>query len=616
MKVANPLKRWAFFWAPWALACVSCTTAGGGGEPPEPPGVLPLSLNQVEIDSILPGTTVEVGGAGFLDGARLTGRVSGSVDGRPVELSPDVQRIDDLRVRIAFPPPVVEAAGSGQLEGVLTVEARLGEAVGSASTSLNARITPALTPVVQEVAAGVFPASPVRVQGADFIGFEEGQSLVSIRGEFVAETGEQRAIDVTELPAVPTESSGWRRDAVEFILAPETFGITPGRFEGELRVDNVGATGWRGEGTWMPVAFDLLPPFVESVTPLAASRGQKVTIRGQGFLGGDFGGLTAFRLEGTFTTPDGAQINTPAGGVVVSPTWLSGNELVFSLDPEYDFNCVSLELGALPGVLVGRATPEITFGNVVIEGAPTELTFEILPSKQVVYLDFLPAFTDSLRLFGLRNLSGLVKDRVVEVIERDYAGINVEVRLAPPDDFLEFSTVEVGGPDPNAQQLFGLDNTTGLDRCNRRLDDNLAGQNADSNGAFGGVFVESFLQLSPRVGDNPLAHPEFDVIFGPVIGSPVEAAEYPGGTRDAIIERAVRTLGNLVGNTVTHEIGHSLGLPVAPGCGQFHTAPGERQLMDCGADRPFEERAELDEASHGVWNPEDRAYLERILPLP
>jgi hypothetical protein len=37
--------------------------------------------------------------------------------------------------------------------------------------------------------------------------------------------------------------------------------------------------------------------------------------------------------------------------------------------------------------------------------------------------------------------------------------------------------------------------------------------------------------------------------------------------------------------------------------------------MDCGADRPFEERVELNATPPGAFGPDDMAYLRRILPL-
>jgi hypothetical protein len=87
------------------------------------------------------------------------------------------------------------------------------------------------------------------------------------------------------------------------------------------------------------------------------------------------------------------------------------------------------------------------------------------------------------------------------------------------------------------------------------------------------------------------------------------------GVRAEQITRAVRMLGHLIGNTLSHEIGHSLGLPMYPGCGQYHNAPGELQIMDCGRDRPFLERAGLDPRGPARWTEENRQYLERILPL-
>jgi hypothetical protein len=599
-----------------AGALLSCSEEDGTAPAPQP-FELPIELTSAEVDLIVPGTAVRVRGNGFFSDATYTGRIDGSVGGRGVDFPVAVSWLDDQTLQVLFDADAVDAAGEGQLDGQLHVTARLRDAVGEASIALDAEVSAGLVPTVELTASGVYPASPFEIRGSGFLHGDEGVTMAALVGEFVTVGGQRQPVDLQDIATDAIDPANWQRDAIQFIFEPSWVGIEPGRFEGTLQLTNLGAGGGRIEGEPVEVGFDLLQPFIEQIAPQAASRGQAINIFGQGFIGGEYGGLTSFRLEGMFATRQGLMLPTPPGGIEVSPTWLSGTELVFSLRPT-DFNretCQSPQLGGVPAVLTGTATPIITYGETVVEGDPTPLTFEVLPTRQVVHLKFLPAFTDSLRLFGLRNVSGPVKERVFEVIRRDYAGFNLVVQAQAPTDFLEYSTVEIGGPDPNDQSLFGLDNTTGLDTCNARLDDNLAGQNADSNGAFGGVFVESFLQLSPRVGDNPLADPVFDEIFDPVINQPVEGGEYPGGARDAQIERAIRTLGNLVGNTITHEIGHSLGLTRVPGCGQYHNPPGERQIMDCGADRPFSERAETEPDSHGLWLEGNRAYLERILPL-
>lgn len=598
------------------LLPAACSDPPGDSGPPAP-AVLPVTLSATDFGLILPGTAVQVSGSGFFSDATYTGAVSGTVDGRAVDFPVQVAYVDALTVRVTFDAAAVDAAGAGQLQGTLRVTVQLGEAIGEATIALEAEISLGLVPVVEITAPGVFPASPFEIRGAGFLNGDEGVTVAALQGEFIRSDGETIPVDLHDIATEAIDPANFRRDAVQFIFAPEWVGIRPGRFEGTLQLTNLASSGASTPGEPVAIGFDLLQPFIELVDPLAASRGQAIRIFGQGFIGGEWGGLTSFRLEGVLTTRGGLTVPTPPGGIEISPAWRSGTELVFSLRPtDFDRNtCQTTQFGGVPGVLEGTATPIITYGAVQVEGAPSPLRFEVLPTRQVVHLKFLPAFTDSLRLFGLRNVSGPVKDRVFEVIRRDYADFNLQVQEQTPVDFLEYSTVEIGGPDPNAQSLFGLDNTTGLDTCNARLDDNLAGQNADSNGAFGGVFVESFLQLSPRVGDNPLANPLFDEIFDPVINQPVESGEYPGGARDLEIERAIRTLGNLVGNTITHEIGHSLGLTRLPGCGQYHNPPGDRQIMDCGADRPFEERAEIVEGEHAVWIDANRMYLEQILPL-
>lgn len=603
-----------------ALATAASLTACSdpvGTEPPREPAILPMELTAVQADLILPGTAVTATGSGFFSDAQYTGAISGTVAGRPVDFPVAVSYLDDLTLQVVFDAAAVEAAGQGQLEGELTVTMQLGEAAGEGRVGVTGEISLGLVPVIELTAPGVFPASPFEMRGSGFLDGDEGVTLAALQGEFTVDGGQTMPVDLRDIATQPIDAANFRRDAIAFIFEPDWVGVRPGRFEGTLQLTNVLSDGAETPGEAVEITFDLLQPFIQTINPLAASRGQAIRIVGQGFVGGEFGGLTSFRLEGVLATRDGVMVPTPPGGIEISPSWRSGTELIFSLRPtDFDRNtCQTTEFGGVPGVLEGTATPIITYGDVQVEGPPSPLTFEVLPTRQMVHLKFLPAFTDSLRLFGLRNVSGPVKARVLEVIRRDYADFNLQVQEEAPVDFLEYSTVEIGGPDPNDQSLFGLDNTTGLDTCNARLDDNLAGQNADSNGAFGGVFVESFLQLSPRVGDNPLANPIFDEIFDPVINRPVESGEYPGGARDAEIERAIRTLGNLVGNTITHEIGHSLGLTRVPGCGQYHNPPGDRQIMDCGADRPFEERAEVIEGEHAVWLEGNRAYLEKILPL-
>jgi len=158
---------------------------------------------------------------------------------------------------------------------------------------------------------------------------------------------------------------------------------------------------------------------------------------------------------------------------------------------------------------------------------------------------------------------------------------------------------------------------------NLRFDDVVGGFNADTrasnSAAYGGVFVAEFLNISPTFSNNPLASPRFDEIFVFVVtglgGTPANPGESGDGSwRGQGITEAVRVLGNLIGNTVTHEVGHTLGLTAIDG--HFHNIgdnPG--WIMDAGGSRPFEERAELDGFPTAQFSPFNRTYLEMILPV-
>ncbi len=588
--------------------CAACSSERDGNDVPL--GSPPV-LESVEVDIVLPGTTGTIRGAVFFEHGIYLGRIVGDVSGVAVDREVPLRFIDSGRLALLFEPGFVAEVPEGQLVGIVEVSAEVEGLHAAASVAIQARVMNSMEPRLDSIAGDVFPASPVQVIGGGFIAGDGGRTVVELRATYTHDDGRQTTFEQSGIATPPEGSTS--RDEVSFLFDASWVGIEPGHIEGEVRVVNEGR-GWFAEGEWTMVTLDLLPPTIERLSTESASRGEAVRILGNGFLGGDAGGTTTLRLGGDFLPPGGQAV--PIDGVELNPEWESGTRLVFSFRVHYEPDCESDDLGATPGRIDGTVTPVISLDGQTVEGEASVLVFDILPTKQVVHLDFLPAFTDSLRLFGLRNVSREVKARVLKVIRRDYAGINLEIREVEPTDWLDYSIVQIGGPDPNGSRLFGLDNTPDLDHCNQRLDDYLAGRNADSQG-YGGIFVESFLQLSPSIpgNQNPLTHEAFDEIFESVMDEEVERDEYPDGPRAEVIERAIRTLGNLVANTATHEIGHSLGLPQAPGDDRFHNTPGDRQIMDPGRDRPFEERAEL-EGVHAEWTLENRRYLAEILPLP
>ena len=224
---------------------------------------------------------------------------------------------------------------------------------------------------------------------------------------------------------------------------------------------------------------------------------------------------------------------------------------------------------------------------------------------------------------------------------RSYKGINIEFRTEPVTDFALFENVDLVGVDPNDMGLFGYDNSPGKDNGNQRLYDQLGGVNAltqqDGYPGYGGVFVRSLMGFSKHPGQfaqprRRAPTPTFDKIFDPfradcggkpiTLGGPRRRrrrARRRHGLPGAAIARreiacAIFVMGNLIGGTLAHEIGHSLGLanPYADG---FHDAGDEpNRLMDAGGDRPFLERAELLGQGPGVFCDDEYSYLRQIMP--
>jgi hypothetical protein len=311
------------------------------------------------------------------------------------------------------------------------------------------------------------------------------------------------------------------------------------------------------------------------------------------------------QLEGRFVAATGEVTSwTGPDALTLVPDVFAGNTTMsFVVRPTPDEAGALKGLGAVAGRFSGTMTPLVFLGPDRARGAPFAFGLEISRPRQMVHLRALPGFDEALMEFGLLAEKEAVKARILEVCHRDYAGLSIAFTWETPSDYAEYGIVEIAGRDPNGSGLFGLDNTAGKDVGNLRFDDVVGG----------------FMQLSARAATHPLASSRFDDIFEPVSpglgGRPAEPGESIGGSaRAADIAEAVRVFGNLVGSTISHEVGHTLGL--AAWDGQFHN-PGDNPgwLMDSGTFRPFAERAEIDGQGPSFFEPMSRAYLEAILPL-
>jgi hypothetical protein len=300
----------------------------------------------------------------------------------------------------------------------------------------------------------------------------------------------------------------------------------------------------------------------------------------------------------------------------------------------------AIDLRLESGRFAGTVKPVVQKGPLVVEGGAVPVALDILPVKQVVWVSFLASYVSSLRRFGLRAADPLVRARVLELSRRDYTGVNLELRDVQPTDFALYARVDIAGPDPNGLGLLGYDNSPGKDTENKRLYDRIGGVNAttqqDGYPGFGGVFTESFFGFSKHPNGLaqklPQESDQFDAIFDPFRAdrggrelTATELAELgppklegggacPASDRRMQIACAIFVLGNLIATTMTHEVGHSLGLANPYGEG-FHD-PGDQpnRLMDAGGDRPFDERAELNGLGPAVFCDEEFDYLRKILP--
>jgi len=486
-----------------------------------------------------------------------------------------------------------------------------------------------LTPEVSGLASEeIWLGDRVLVTGGNWLAPGEGLTLAWLDGVFTQESP-PKAVPINAL-VVPLEVVS--RTEAYLTVSPELFGIRPGTFQGGIRVVNSAISGTDKESAVLSgVTMHLMPTYVATVEPGVVRRGQRVSVSGRGFLPSDpdLETITLLILSGTFTTLEGKEMDlTGYNAINVFPDEVPDNSfldvvlrVIEGIDGELE------GLGLIPGSFSGEVSVELFHGadSWASPGTPIDLT--IGRPLQVVFLKYLPTFDESLGRFGLQAGADLVKGRILEVCERHYMPFNVEFREERPDDYADYAIIELTGKDPNNAGLLGLDNTTGKDNGNKRFNDVIGGKNAETEEAgyyaFGGVFLESFMSFSPAIGkgQSTLEHPRFDTVFNPFAqdlgGDPMTAADLSGGAprRTAALE-ATRVLGNIIGGTVAHEIGHSLGLAMVAGKPEeFHNLgdnPG--WLMDSGINRPFLERAELDGQGPEIFSQFNHDYLMEILP--
>ena len=482
-----------------------------------------------------------------------------------------------------------------------------------------------------------FVNQAIDISGTNFLRPNEGTTWAVVSGDFSPEMGASFAISNAKIPVRWTGS----RTSASFVIDPAAFGVQLGSFSGSLSFENELRTGDVFAGNVQSdFQIQIQQSFMANFKEDAGSRGQRIEIVGRGFVvQNPAKGYGMFlRFDGEFAYDDGSPLLEIRGPDALQRTpdeVLSDQVAVISVWYEISGNRL-FGIGANPGVFRGSVTPVLFDERGEQEGLGWQGEFRVLPTKQMVYIKYLPGFTKGLEKYGISNIEFEIRKKILEFTNRDYSEVNVEFVNEVPLNFIDYATIEVGGPDPTGGNKFGYDNTCNVteqkckDTDNLFLGDYLGGVNQNSaseyDTPFGGVFIESFDYFSPTLTpENEDASQDFDRILGPFMpalgGKPVLGTEYPLGDRDQEINTAIGLVSAVIANTVTHEVGHSLGLAffpqdrIRPG-EQFHNRiPCDWCIMDSGSQRPFEERGEIVDGIP-VFKDRNLNYLKDILPIP
>ncbi|RMH41593.1 MAG: hypothetical protein D6689_10650 [Deltaproteobacteria bacterium] len=630
-----------------ALAALAACADGDIGGPVPDSALEGIALTAVAPAVAVPGTVLVLSGRSFVDAqwgdTRL--RLSGTFAGRPVDVAVPARFAAYDRLEVDVGDVLYDALGGelGELvaDAVVEVDSRYdGRTYRTDPLAVAIRFERELAPRIASLQTGgvIFANDDIAIEGDGLLlGGSEGRTIAVVEGCFAPAGGGACArVAPVEVPVVPAAPFDRTRGTFRFV--PAIAGIGPGRFDGTVALRNDhAATGARVDGDRRTAQYERIEAAVFDLGPTAASLGQYVVVRGGGFVGVADGGATLLALSGTFS-PDGGGPAVPVDLELVAEV-VDGHTARYVLNEE-DALGQAIDLRAVTGTFAGTVRPIVQYGDEEVAGEPVAAELRVAPVAQVVYLDFQPSYVESLRAFGLRAVDAQIRERVAQVVRRDYATIHLDVRLEPPDDFALYSVVDIAGPDPNGLGLLGYDNTPGKDSGNLRLYDRIGGVNAltqeDGYPGFGGVFIESLFGFSEHPEGHaetlPAADPAFDAIFDPFRpdrgGRPVSSADgaivagavdgadcpAPDGDREHQIGCAVTVLGNLIGTIVSHEIGHSLGLANPYGEGFHNVGDAPNRLMDAGAARSFAERAELFGQGPSRFCDQEYAYLRDILP--
>ena len=632
-----------------ALTCVAVISSCSKEPLSQDSALESLAMQTLSPRTVVPGTKLVIRGESFVGAPwgqpfiRLLGTFNDSTTTHDINVLVTAEFVDYTTLSILADEGFMNLlpAKSGRFTGTALVEvtsAVNGKTYRSDPIDIDIDFRVNLAPVLTQVVTGdaIFTNEAVQLRGDGFLlGDQEGTTMAIVEGCVTrTRSTECRPTGEVRVPIQP--STTFDRTQAQFAFGPQLVGIHPGTFTGTIRLENTQA-GTTHTSETAQIAYNLLPVSIHRVTPKAASLGQFVDFAGGGFVGGSDAGFTTLLFRGSYK-PARAQ-EAVAIDIELAAEFASGRHIRYVLN-ESDNLGSALDLRRDSGVFEGTVVPVVHYKSERYFGAASNVSFAIGTVKQIVFVDFRPSYVESLRRFGLRAVDTQIRKRVIEIANRDFATINIEFRLDRPTDYKLYSRVEIAGPDVNGIGLLGYDNTPGKDHNNARLDDQIGGFNATTqkNGdpGFGGVFIESLFAFSKH--PNGLAKkisPEraFDDIFDPFRpdrgGSVVMLEDFltgiperthsdgcPASERSDQIACAIWVLGSMIGTTMTHEIGHSLGLANPTGQ-SFHNFGDEpNRLMDAGGSRPFAERAELFGEGPARFCQGEYDYLRRILPSP